>query len=232
MGVLPALPQDMFKGFYSNLFTVPKPNSGISSILDLKSLNKLLQNPEFCMKSARWVIALRKEEICGHPISLSACSYLPTSSALFALHSGRQPFPVCHTALRPIFCSQSVFKGLSTFDCPSQNSEHPSYRLSRLPSSEELLFLSVNRKCPQDNSATPGLWLGDQFQQICPLAGILGSGPRTHPKQMSFSQKIKFFLLRAHAREQRSRNGIKRVLCLILASFKTVQFTQFYSQIL
>lgn len=69
---------------------------------------------------------------------------------------------------------------------------------------KDLSFLSIVRRCPHDNSATPGLRLGDQFQQICPSAGILGSGPRTHPKQMSFSQKINIFL-RAHAGELRSK---------------------------
>lgn len=40
--VAPVHLEEWFQGFYSNLFTVPKPNGGICQILDLKSQNRFL----------------------------------------------------------------------------------------------------------------------------------------------------------------------------------------------
>lgn len=50
---------DWFKELFSNLFTVPKLNRGIRSILHLKSLNKYLLVQKFCMTSTWSIVACR-----------------------------------------------------------------------------------------------------------------------------------------------------------------------------
>lgn len=44
-------------GFYSNLFTVPKPNGGVRPSLELKDLNQFLTNRSFRMASIRSVVS-------------------------------------------------------------------------------------------------------------------------------------------------------------------------------
>lgn len=57
-GVIRELPvEEQGLGFYSNLFTVPKPNGDVRPILDLKALNKFLRVQSFRMESIRSVVA-------------------------------------------------------------------------------------------------------------------------------------------------------------------------------
>lgn len=49
---------EKFQGFYSNLFTVPKPDGSVRPILDLKGLNKFLCVKHFRMESVQTVAAV------------------------------------------------------------------------------------------------------------------------------------------------------------------------------
>lgn len=72
-----------FKGFYSNLFMVPKPSEGIHPILDLKSLNKLFLHSKILKEISKVSSCLsdtRTHGICKSTKCLSTCSHLPTSA--------------------------------------------------------------------------------------------------------------------------------------------------------
>lgn len=97
---MPLLQQVRFKVFSSNLFTGPKLNGDIHSIMDLKSLNK----KTFKLQSFAWkywkvgnyLFDIRGiHDIRPYPGFHSACSHLSSSSAISAFHSCRQSLPVC-----------------------------------------------------------------------------------------------------------------------------------------
>lgn len=100
VGLVP--PQDRFKGFYSNLFTVSKHSRGIRPILDLKSPRQILSNFKMSQGSCKVTNCL-----CRHPKCLFTFSHLFTSSAFSVLLCGRQLLSVCHTTLWPILRSPS-----------------------------------------------------------------------------------------------------------------------------
>lgn len=57
-GVIIPVPQsERFRGFYSNLFTVPKKDGSVRPILDLKMLNRHVRVRKFRMESLRSVVA-------------------------------------------------------------------------------------------------------------------------------------------------------------------------------
>ena len=49
--------RDRFRGFYSNLFTVPRKEGKVRPILDLKALNRFVRLWKFRMESLRSVVA-------------------------------------------------------------------------------------------------------------------------------------------------------------------------------
>uniref|UniRef100_A0A6I8RCF9 Tyr recombinase domain-containing protein n=1 Tax=Xenopus tropicalis TaxID=8364 RepID=A0A6I8RCF9_XENTR len=55
--IVPVPPYDKFRGFYSNLFIVPKKDGSFRPVLDLKHLNVFIRSSRFKMESLRSVIA-------------------------------------------------------------------------------------------------------------------------------------------------------------------------------
>lgn len=105
-------------GFYSVLFTAPKPNTGyrnIHPILDFKSLNRFLCVQKLLMQPTRFVIALLRKGKFSAPVE--AYFYIlhsPDTPMLPTFCCGRPALTVCGTAIWTLFCTLSVHSVLAS----------------------------------------------------------------------------------------------------------------------
>lgn len=51
-------PDQIYRGFYSRFFLVPKKLEGVRLILDLRNLNKFIYKEKFCMYSLGFILPL------------------------------------------------------------------------------------------------------------------------------------------------------------------------------
>lgn len=118
-------------------------------------------------------------------------------------------------------------------------SEHSGHRLFRRPASERPISLPAVCKCLYYNLDAQGFKLGDQVSKICfptlSSPGIPGPDSRYRTRKTLPSREQTALSLRSCARDLESQRHpyvrfYMRVLCLMVASFEAVPFTQFYSR--
>lgn len=123
VSVIPIHLEEQFKGFYSNLFTVPKPNRG--PILDLKSWNNFFCEPKLQMESTRSFFASLR--LGGFMASVDMPIYISSSSphinACFAVWDQHLSYVV--PTFGPPFCRTSVCKSSRpSFDSTTNQGVH------------------------------------------------------------------------------------------------------------
>lgn len=92
--------EENFRGFFSNLFTVSKPNDGICHILDLKPLeiSACTKNFHAVCKICYFFLQSRGiSRIIGHPRCLSSFSYFPPTNTFYALMQESNTFNLSPT---------------------------------------------------------------------------------------------------------------------------------------
>lgn len=106
--------ENRFKGFYSNLVTVPKPSGVYLSYAGLKILNVLLCSKVlhgickvgYCLIEKRGIIGISRHPKCLY-------SHLPTSPDFLCLAQETHNFRLAHCHLA--YPLQSIHKGTCTF---------------------------------------------------------------------------------------------------------------------
>lgn len=142
---------------------VPKTYVGICPILDLKSLNKFLYFPKFCMESARPTISSLRQG--GYLTSVDIQdAYLCILT--YPVHQQFLHFAIGHFHL----CEHSDPWAFTKVLAPLlKNLGHSGHRVPRWPSLERLSLKTIC-KCPNNYPDSWGLQLGNQLSKVCSSA--------------------------------------------------------------
>lgn len=151
--VVPVSSEEQLQGFYSNLFTVLKPNMAIHSILKLKSLSDFLRTRIPHGIYEFWHCFPQKNR---HTRELYPYSYFPVTPTLPAFFCGKPALGSCGTAIQALFCTMNVHKSA----CPAPGScTIPGHSL------DDLLLKDFSAKTLLANGhpVPSNLWLDDQL---------------------------------------------------------------------
>lgn len=105
--------------------------------------------------------------------------FVHLTSAFCSLQSEDKYAQFCSTAIWPVLCTQSIHKGTYNSFCPFRNWQHSGKKVSRQPSSKELIPHLFIYKRAKDCSDASGLWLGNQLLKVSLTNWILRS--KRHP---------------------------------------------------
>lgn len=136
--VFPILAEEMSRGFFPNICTVPKPNMA----LDLKSLNRYMHVSKFCTESTRSVIALRSVEFLVSVDIYGA--YLHIS--IFPTHQCFLCFSVWDQHNQFVSLPH---KNAWPVPGPAKKSGHPCHRVPRWSSAERCLSYGLAFQHPK-----------------------------------------------------------------------------------
>ena len=104
------------KGFYSNMFMVPKKDGGQRPVINLKHLNRFVKSEHFKMEGLHTVKAPIQEHDWMAKIDLKNAFFMVpiTQQHQHLLHSGDKDIPVQVSPIRPVHITQSVHQNPET----------------------------------------------------------------------------------------------------------------------